>query len=154
MPGETGIYHRHSSYLETNVQAGLASGKVVKIEFTDQPAPDSMENGIELLDDIFEYLSGRERTFDYQTSLTVSTQHREVLERTADIPYGDTVTYGKLAASLGRKEDAEEVVHQVHDNPIPFVYPTHRVVETDSIGEFCGGREIKRKLLEIEGGSY
>ena len=149
---KTGIYHRYSPYLETNIQVGIASGKIVKIEFTDQPDPESVENGVDILDDVFEYLSGEETDFKHGTSLTVPTSHRNTLERTTDIPYGETITYGKLAASLGRKDETQEVTQQINDNPIPFIYPTHRVVESHDIGGFTSTRKIKQRLLEIEGG--
>jgi methylated-DNA-[protein]-cysteine S-methyltransferase len=65
------------------------------------------------------------------------------------IPYGETRTYGDLAAEL---ETAPVAVGQACGrNPIPVVVPCHRVVGHDSLGGYGGGLALKRRLLEHEG---
>jgi methylated-DNA-[protein]-cysteine S-methyltransferase len=72
-----------------------------------------------------------------------------VMRSIAAIPFGETRTYGDLAADL---ETAPIAVGQACGrNPIPVVVPCHRVVSHDSLGGYGGGLELKRRLLEHEG---
>jgi len=65
------------------------------------------------------------------------------------IPYGQTRTYGELAAALGSSPRA--VGGAVGHNPISILIPCHRVVGADgSLTGYAGGTEKKRFLLELE----
>lgn len=77
-----------------------------------------------------------------------------VLQKTREIPYGVTITYKKLAESIGRPNAVRAVARALSVNPIPLIIPCHRVIGTD--GELKGysgggGIYLKRRLLEIEG---
>jgi methylated-DNA-[protein]-cysteine S-methyltransferase len=81
---------------------------------------------------------------------------RTVLETLAhDVPWGETVSYGELAAMAGRPRAARAVGSAMRHNPIPFVIPCHRVIASGGkIGGYGGGRnaiELKRRLLAREG---
>lgn len=73
-----------------------------------------------------------------------------------EIPYGQTVTYGGLAARLARERgiprmSAQAIGGAVGHNPIALIIPCHRVVGTNgSLTGYAGGLERKRKLLELE----
>lgn len=150
-PAGSGIHYRHSPYLETNVEVGVAGDKVVSLRFTDSPQGE--ENGAPVLDEVFQYLDGDEVDFSgYDVGLTLGGLERRALLKTQRIPYGDTVTYEEFAASLGEKDGVEEVRETVDNNPVAVLLPSHRVVEEDGLGGFTGPREVKRKLLDIEGG--
>ena len=66
-----------------------------------------------------------------------------------EVRWGETVTYGELAALAGRPRAARAVGSAMRDNPLPFVIPCHRVVAAgDKIGGYGGGRnaiELKRR---------
>lgn len=70
------------------------------------------------------------------------------------IPYGETVSYGELAESVGRAGDHEqvrEVAAAVGRTPTPIVVPCHRVIGADgSLTGYGGGIERKRALLDLE----
>ena len=69
-----------------------------------------------------------------------------------DIPYGETVSYGDIAKSIGRPKSARPVGGAVGRNPLPIMVPCHRVIGSDrSLTGFTGGIEIKVALLEQEG---
>lgn len=71
-----------------------------------------------------------------------------------DIGYGDTITYGQLAALAGSPGAARAVGNVMAANRIPLVVPCHRVVgSAGSLGGFSApsGLCMKRRLLEIEG---
>ncbi len=146
-----GIHYRYSDYLETNIQIGLAGNQVISVQFTDNP--EGEKNGVEELDAVFSYLDGEPVNLDkYRVALTVTGVEREALERTRDIARGETLTYRDLARSIGREEDLEEVMDALDTNPVPLFLPSHRVIDEDDLGGFVASREIKRKLLELEGG--
>lgn len=101
-----------------------------------------------------EYARGERRTFDLALDLPDQPPfRRRVLEELARIPYGETVSYGRLAERCGRAEAARAVGNAVGRNPVPVVLPCHRVIRADgSPGEYGGGSERKRRLLRLEGG--
>lgn len=72
-----------------------------------------------------------------------------------DIPYGQTVSYGELAAQLAverGRSSARSVGGAVGHNPISIVIPCHRVVgASGSLTGYAGGLSAKVKLLELEG---
>ena len=77
---------------------------------------------------------------------------RRVWAAMSGIPYGETTTYGGLAAALGSGPRA--VGMACGRNPIPIVVPCHRVLASGGReGGFSGGRGLptKRQLLAIEG---
>lgn len=76
----------------------------------------------------------------------------EVLRAMVTIPYGETRTYGELAAQLDSSPVA--VGQACGRNPVPVVVPCHRVVGHDSLGGFSspGGLAAKRALLDAEAG--
>lgn len=76
---------------------------------------------------------------------------RDVLFATFNIPYGEVETYKTLAEKVGTK--AYRAVGTVMArNPFPFVVPCHRVVKTGlTLGNYGGGRDMKRNILKREG---
>ena len=100
-----------------------------------------------------EYERGERETFD----LTVSTPENmtgDVMAAMADIPYGETRTYGELAAEL---DTAPVAVGQACGrNPVPLVVTCHRVVGSDGgLRGYSGGDGVdtKRRLLDFEQGT-
>jgi O-6-methylguanine DNA methyltransferase len=68
------------------------------------------------------------------------------------IPYGKTVSYGKLAASIGKPKAARAVGGAVGSNPVPLLIPCHRVIGEDgSLTGFGLGLPMKKALLSHEG---
>ena len=69
------------------------------------------------------------------------------------IPSGETVTYGELAARLGRPEAVRAVAAAVGRNPVSVLIPCHRVLGADGgLTGYAGGLHRKEALLTIEGG--
>jgi len=77
---------------------------------------------------------------------------RAVWLATQDIPYGETRSYGWLAARVGRPGAARAVGQALATNPWPIIVPCHRVVGADgSLGGYGGGLDMKERLLRLEG---
>ncbi len=75
----------------------------------------------------------------------------EVWALLRDIPYGETRTYGALAAQLARHISARAVGGAVGKNPISILIPCHRVVGAGgSLTGYAGGVDKKAALLELE----
>lgn len=112
-------------------------------------APDRLEDTAEQLR---EYFAGERRSFDLEVDLTGVTEfQRTVLEATSRIPFGTTVTYGKLAERIDRPDASRAVGSALGSNPVPIVVPCHRVVRSDgSVGGYTAGTGYKRQLLELE----
>ena len=99
-----------------------------------------------------EYFEGKRRSFDLALDLRVQPFNADVLRELALVPYGETATYGTLAARVGRPKAARAVGTVMNRNPIPIVLPCHRIVgATGALTGYAGGLERKRVLLSLEG---
>jgi methylated-DNA-[protein]-cysteine S-methyltransferase len=77
---------------------------------------------------------------------------KRVLQELAKIPRGKVIPYGELAEKISVPCAARAVGTALARNPFPIVFPCHRVVRASGhVGEFGGGQEMKRKLLQLEG---
>jgi methylated-DNA-[protein]-cysteine S-methyltransferase len=77
---------------------------------------------------------------------------RVVLEHLREVPRGETVSYGELAARSGNPRAARAVGSACARNPVPIVVPCHRILPgTGRLGNYAGGPERKQALLELEG---
>ncbi len=75
----------------------------------------------------------------------------DVLEQLRTIPFGTTVSYADIARAAGSAGAVRATGTASATNPVPVVVPCHRVVRADgSIGNYRGGTEAKRWLLELE----
>jgi len=98
-----------------------------------------------------EYFAGQRREFDLPLEPRGTEFQRRVWSRLRRIAYGDTTTYGALAAELGNSKGSRAVGLANGSNPIPIVIPCHRVIGADgSLTGFGGGLPIKAQLLELE----
>lgn len=69
----------------------------------------------------------------------------------AEVPAGEVVTYGELAALAGYPGAARAVGSAMRANPLPLFIPCHRVVAASGLGGYGGGLALKRALLAAEG---
>lgn len=98
-----------------------------------------------------EYFRGRKPQFTPPFVLRGSDFRKRVWLWLLNIPYGQTVTYGQLASSLGCKS-AQAIGAAVGHNPLTLIIPCHRVVGTNgSLTGYAGGIDKKVQLLQMEG---
>lgn len=99
-----------------------------------------------------EYFAGRRRTFDLPLDLSLSRGFRQLVQQhLPQIEYGTTLSYGQVAALVGRPRAVRAVGTACATNPLPIVVPCHRVLRSDgSLGGYLGGAEAKTTLLELE----
>lgn len=102
---------------------------------------------------LLEYLSGARRSFDLPLDPAGTAFQRSVWEALAAIPYGQTRTYGEIAAAVGRPRAVRAVGQANHVNPLPIFIPCHRVVgKNGALTGYAGGLDLKRALLALESG--
>ncbi|MGC8623482.1 MAG: methylated-DNA--[protein]-cysteine S-methyltransferase [Candidatus Micrarchaeia archaeon] len=82
--------------------------------------------------------------------LVKSEFEREVLLKTLEINRGKTITYKELAQAIGKPMAYRAVGNALHNNPLPFIIPCHRVVRKGSIGGYKFGGHVKRFALGVE----
>jgi methylated-DNA-[protein]-cysteine S-methyltransferase len=98
-----------------------------------------------------EYFAGTRTGFDVPLAPVGTPFQREVWTLLRQIPYGETTTYGELAAQLGRPNAARAVGMANGRNPISIIVPCHRVVgSTGDLTGYGGGLPRKRFLLDLE----
>ena len=99
-----------------------------------------------------EYFAGTRRTFDLPLAPHGTAFQQRVWMALRAIPYGETRTYGELAAAIGSPHASRAVGMAHHRNPIPIIIPCHRVIGANgTLTGYAGGLEIKRRLLALEG---
>lgn len=98
-----------------------------------------------------EYFDGQRTTFDVPLAPVGSEFQQRVWAVLERIPFGQTVTYGQIAAEIGGRTVAQMVGQAVGRNPVSILIPCHRVVGADgSLTGYAGGLERKLFLLELE----
>lgn len=121
-----------------------------------EPAAGAVERGDPVLRraaaQLREYFAGRRRTFELPLAPLGTDFQRAVWRALAEIPWGETRSYGDIARSIGRPRAVRAVGAANGRNPLPIVVPCHRVVGSDgALTGFAGGLTVKRQLLALEG---
>jgi methylated-DNA-[protein]-cysteine S-methyltransferase len=99
-----------------------------------------------------EYFAGRRQAFDLPLDRSLSSGFRQLVQRhLPEIGYGQTRTYGQVAALVGNPRAARAVGTACATNPLPVVVPCHRVLPADGTpGRYVGGPAAKVTLLRLE----
>lgn len=130
--------------------------KIKKIEFTKAMKALNEKNDLSnyFFSQILEYLGGKRRNFEKLALLDPGGTdfQRSVWAEILKIPYSSSKSYKDLAIKIKKPKAFQAVGTAVSKNPIGIIIPCHRVIKSDgSIGEYAYGKDIKRRLLEIEG---
>jgi methylated-DNA-[protein]-cysteine S-methyltransferase len=99
------------------------------------------------------YLAGERRDFTVRVGARGTPFQERVWAALQAIPRGETVSYGELAARVGRPGAARAVGGANGRNPVCLLVPCHRVIAADGgLHGYAFGAATKRWLLELEGG--
>jgi len=125
-------------------------------EHLQQYHPEIIKNSIvkQASEQIQQYLKQPATQFSNSLHQQQGTSYQQrVWQAIADIPLGQTATYGQIANKIGSGPRA--VANACGANNIPIIIPCHRVVAQNGIGGYMQGKEygllIKRWLLAYEG---
>ncbi len=98
-----------------------------------------------------EYFDGERKEFDLPLSLAGTEFQLRVLDELRRIPYGETTSYGDIAARIGKPKAMRAVGAANGRNPIPIIVPCHRVIgSSGDLTGFGGGLDAKQALLKLE----
>jgi methylated-DNA-[protein]-cysteine S-methyltransferase len=101
-----------------------------------------------------EYFEGRRRTFALPLAPEGTPFQLRVWNALLEIPYGETISYGELAARIGDRSASRAVGLANGSNPLPIVIPCHRVIGSNGkLTGYGGGLPIKQQLLTLERGA-
>jgi methylated-DNA-[protein]-cysteine S-methyltransferase len=138
------------------------NGAVTAIEFAPwRPPSDGRPLGVrddadpvlvEAVRQLTAYFNGELTVFDLPLSPHGTEFQQRVWKELLEIEYGETASYGQIAARLGHTNAASRAVGLANGrNPIPIVIPCHRVIGADgSLTGYAGGMDRKQTLLELE----
>lgn len=97
------------------------------------------------------YFSGQLTDFDLPLHMEGTAFRLKVWQALRRIPYGETRSYGQLAAMIGQPTASRAVGGANHHNPICIIVPCHRVIGADgSLTGYGEGLDMKEWLLEHE----
>jgi methylated-DNA-[protein]-cysteine S-methyltransferase len=99
-----------------------------------------------------EYFAGRRKAFALTLDVAGTAFQRQVWNALLAIPFGETRSYGQIAAQIGRPRAVRAVGAANGRNPLSIVAPCHRVIaSTGKLTGFAGGLDVKARLLALEG---
>lgn len=128
-------------------------GTLTALDFTPQaelkaPATQLLRMAVTQLD---EYFAGIRKSFDVLLRLDGTEFQCRVWEALLDIPWGETRSYGQIAATIGNPKASRAVGMANNRNPVSIIVPCHRVVGSDGrLLGYGGGLDVKKKLLTLE----
>ena len=123
---------------------------ILKAQFEEcgQILPEVLQRTVRELD---EYFRGERRDFDIPLLLAGSDFQKRVWQQLPNIPYGQTVSYGELAATIGSLRSVRAVANANGANAISIILPCHRVIGSDGrLTGYGGGLRAKQYLLDLE----
>jgi O-6-methylguanine DNA methyltransferase len=104
-------------------------------------------------DQLEAYFAGDLTAFHLPLAPVGTPFQQRVWSALAEIPFGETVSYGSLASRLGRPGAARAVGLANGSNPISIIIPCHRVIGSDGrLTGYGGGIDRKAWLLDHEAG--
>ena len=130
-------------------------GTLVHLDFAEALPAGCVQGANALLEQaagqLDQYFAGALTAFDVPLRLVGTVFQRRVWQALLDIPYGETRTYGQIAAQVGAPKAARAVGGANHVNPISIIVPCHRVIGADGrmVG-YGGGLWRKEALLQLE----
>ncbi|OBA86096.1 cysteine methyltransferase [Mycobacteriaceae bacterium 1482268.1] len=135
----TGLYFRHHWYRPSAATFG--------------PQVDARADALlaEATTQLNDYLTRARIEFDLPIETGGDDIQRRIWERLTAIPYGETITYGELAAERADGTTAQDVGAAVGRNPLAVIVPCHRVVgKNGTLTGYAGGLARKKYLLDLE----
>ena len=133
-------------------------GRLRHLRMVDQTYEPS-RTGWDLDDDAFSdavaqleaYFAGDLLEFDLALDMIGTDFQRRVWAALLTIPYGETRTYGQVAAQIGSPGASRAVGLANGHNPVGIIVPCHRVIGANgSLTGYGGGLDRKRQLLDME----
>lgn len=127
-----------------------AAGKLTALEFTTHEPTDEAPEWLRDLMTRVERTGFQEADRAY-VEMNGTPFQQEVWDALLTIPYGETRTYKQIAEQIGRPKAVRAVGQALNRNPLPILFPCHRVIgSSGKLVGFAGGLAEKQRLLEFE----
>ncbi|MGA9466090.1 MAG: methylated-DNA--[protein]-cysteine S-methyltransferase [Exiguobacterium marinum] len=127
-----------------------AAGKLTALEFTTH---EPTEEAPEWLRDLMLRVeqTGFQEADREHVEMKGTSFQQDVWDALLTIPYGETRTYKQIAEQIGRPKAVRAVGQALNRNPLPILFPCHRVIgSSGKLVGFAGGLSEKQRLLEFE----
>ena len=100
------------------------------------------------------YFAGELTAFDVPLDMRGTAFQRHVWQALLTIPYGETRSYGEIAAAIGAPTASRAVGAANGSNPVSIIVPCHRVIGANGrLTGYGGGVHRKDALLALESGA-
>lgn len=103
-----------------------------------------------LSDSIVKLMNGVSLPRDFKLDIKGTPFQKKIWKTISTIPFGQIRTYGEVAQMAGKPGAARAVGQAMGANPVPIIFPCHRVVSAKGLGGFSSGLEVKKYLLQRE----
>ncbi|WP_214702808.1 MULTISPECIES: methylated-DNA--[protein]-cysteine S-methyltransferase [unclassified Exiguobacterium] len=127
-----------------------AAGKLTALEFTTHEPTEEAPRWLRDLMLRVEQTGFQEADRAY-VEMNGTPFQQDVWDALLTIPYGETRTYKQIAEQIGRPKAVRAVGQALNRNPLPILFPCHRVIgSSGKLVGFAGGLSEKQRLLEFE----
>jgi O-6-methylguanine DNA methyltransferase len=156
LDGEVPLWHELPTQTRAHPQGGNQGGVLLApltVTLAEPGARDWGDSVPEAARLVSRYFAGEQISFaSVPIDLGECTPLQEAIaEALRTIGYGETVTYGELAALAGRPNAPRAAGSFCSHNNLPLILPCHRVVAAGGLGSYGSlGLDYKRRLLELE----
>ena len=135
------VTEKHPGRVDRRLQDGL------KAEY-EEGTSDIIDETARQLD---EYFRHERKAFDVPLLFVGTEFQKSVWRQLLEIPYGQTISYGEMAARLGMPKAVRAVANANGANAISVIAPCHRVICSDgTLTGYGGGLDAKKYLLSLE----
>ena len=135
------------------IQATTEGISLIRAERLEKPATAGARRLVERArEELSEYFQGKRAFFSVPVDLSETPDfQRRVLEAARRIPFGEVRPYAWVAQKIGHPRAVRAVGTALGRNPVPFIVPCHRVLQSGGgIGGYLFGSETKSGLLALE----
>jgi O-6-methylguanine DNA methyltransferase len=103
-------------------------------------------------EELLEYFEGKRAFFSVPVDLSETPDfQKKVLDAARRIPFGEVRPYAWVAQRIGHPRAVRAVGTALGRNPVPFIVPCHRVLQTGGgLGGYLFGTDVKSRLLSLE----
>lgn len=105
----------------------------------------------DVISQLTEYFDGKRKQFDIKTKMEITSFYKKALSEVVKVPYGTTLSYGKIAQQINSPKAVRAVGTANARNPLPIIIPCHRIItKNGKLGGYAGGLKMKEYLLDLE----
>lgn len=133
------------------LKIGYNESAVTEISRTDESGGTPSRLSDMAARELEEYFAGARKSFDIPIETNGTPFQERVWAALREIPYGETRSYGDIAAAVGNGRACRAVGGANNKNPISILIPCHRVIGANgAMVGYGGGMDMKTFLLALE----